>query len=63
MQKSPSSSILTTFNERYLPSGNDFTWIVERNFFSFPYHSSILVSFQVIYGKEPLKFLEAAVTC
>ena len=34
---------------------------LQKNIF-FPYHSSILGSFQVIYGKKVLKILEAAVT-
>ena len=34
-----------------------------ENFHFSPRHSSILESFQIIYGKKPLKILKAAVTC
>ena len=33
-----------------------------KNFHFSPRHSSILESFQIIYGKKPLKILKAAVT-
>ena len=59
--------MLTTFNERYLSWGNnDYNTLLLglwKIFHFFPKYISLFQSFQVIYGKKPLKILKAAVTC